>query len=379
MSESIALLVFFVHLLVAAFLLSIRSGNQVSHRVLAFFLSIIALDISNFIFFDFYGDHLNLDMLRANFSALLAPTLYFYVKSVIYNDFKFKAKDLVHVISIAIIFLIFVPRFYLADDVAKAAFYTNRDPLIEVLVVHVLVHLQIAFYLVLIFKRLNRYKSTVLNNYADLSKLNKRWLNNFMLLFLIDFIVTLIRNVVKFTQWQALQNFLTPLMMAVTLVFVCWILWQALQNPAIFQGISKSVESLEPPQPNAEPPSQKDNSIDDNEAQQILSKLKEHMSRQKPYLEPSLNINALAEQLDITAQDISTALNRHLGQHFFDYIGAYRVNEAADILSSQSNQNKPILEILYEVGFNSKSSFNTAFKKHLKMTPSQYRQAQLKK
>ncbi|NQZ08990.1 MAG: AraC family transcriptional regulator [Algicola sp.] len=378
MSESIALLVFFVHLLVALFLLSIRSGNQVSNRFLAFFLFITALDISNFIFTDFYGTHLNLDMLRANCAALLAPTLYFYVKSVIYNDLTFKAKDLVHSLSFVLICLLFVPRFHLVDDVAKRAFYDNLAPLFEVIVVNVLLHLQIGFYLTLIFKLLSRYQSTVLNNYSDADKLTKQWLNNFMLLFLIVFLIALLRNVIKFTQWQALLNVVTPLMMAVTLGFVCWILWQALHHPGIFQGISTTVESLVP-QSDSATPNQKDKGIDDSEAEPILARLKAHMSQQKPYLEPALNIDTLAQQLDLTAQDISTLLNRHLGLHFFDFINSYRVNAAADILAAKKYQDKTILDTLYEVGFNSKSSFNTAFKKQLKMTPSQFRQQHLNK
>ena len=376
MTESIALLVFFVHLLIAVFLLSIRSGNQLSNRLLAIFLSITALDLSNFIFIDFYGAHLSLDNLRANAAVLLAPTLYFYVKSVIYSDLKLKSKDFLHVIPFIIVCLIFVPRFHLADDVAKLAFYNNLAPLLEVIVVHILVHLQVAIYLVLIFKTLRGYRSTVLNNYSDVETLNKRWLNNFMLLFVIDFTIILARNITKFTEWQVLLSFITPLMMSSTLIFACWILWQALHNPSIFQGIRTDVKSLEP-QENSARLTQKDKNIDDSEAELILAKIKKHMSQQKPYLEPALNIDALAQQLDITALEISTLLNRHLGQHFFDFINSYRVNAAADILASEKDQNKTILAILYQVGFNSKSSFNTAFKKHFKITPSQFRQERL--
>ncbi|XQF92112.1 hypothetical protein ACOBV9_11435 [Pseudoalteromonas espejiana] len=246
MTESIALLVFFTHLLVAFFLLNIHSGNQLSNRILAVFLSITAFDISNFIFTSFYGTYLNLDMFRANFSALTAPTLYFYVKSIVYSDLKLKSKDLLHAIPFIIICLIFIPRFHLVDDIAKMAFYNNYEALFEVLFVHVVLYLQMFTYLALIFKMLNRYKLTVLNNYSDIEILNKQWLNNFMMVFLIDFTIILARNIIKFTDLQGLLNLLTTLMMAVTLFFVSWILWQALHNPSIFQGISSKVKSLEP-------------------------------------------------------------------------------------------------------------------------------------
>jgi len=375
MTESIALLVFFTHLLVAFFLLNIHSGNQLSNRILAVFLSVTAFDISNFIFTSFYGAHLNLDMFRANFSVLTAPILYFYVKSIVYSDLKFKAKDFLHAIPFIIVCLIFIPRFHLEGDFAKMAFYNNHEPSFEVLFVHVVLYLQMFIYLALIFNKLNRYKLTVLNNYSDIETLNKQWLNNFMMVFLIDFTIVLARNIIKFTELQGLLNLLTTLMMAVTLFFVCWILWQALHNPSIFQGINSKVKSLEPKK---RPQNQSDVVIVDvNEAQRVLSTIKCHMSLNKPYLNPSLNIDTLAEQLNIPALKISTVLNHHLGQHFFDFINSYRVKEAADILSLKSNKQKAILEILLEVGFNSKSSFNTAFKKHLAMTPSQYRKERL--
>lgn len=375
MTESIALLVFFTHLLVAFFLLNIHSGNQLSNRILAVFLSTTAFDISNFIFTSFYGTYLNLDMFRANFSALTAPTLYFYVKSIVYSDLKLKSKDLLHAIPFIIICLIFIPRFHLADDIAKMAFYNNYEALFEVLSVHVVLYLQMFTYLALIFKMLNRYKLTVLNNYSDIEILNKQWLNNFMMVFLIDFTIILARNIIKFTDLQGLLNLLTTLMMAVTLFFVCWILWQALHNPSIFQGISSKVKSLEPKKLPRNPSDVV--IVDANEAQRVLSTIKCHMTLNRPYLDPSLNIDTLATQLNIPALKISTVLNHHLGQHFFDFINSYRVKEAANILSLKSNKQKAILEILLEVGFNSKSSFNTAFKKHLAVTPSQYRKERL--
>ncbi len=58
--------------------------------------------------------------------------------------------------------------------------------------------------------------------------------------------------------------------------------------------------------------------------------------------------------------------------NFYDYISKYRIEEAKSILSDQSS-NKTVLEILYEVGFNSKSSFNTAFKKYTGVTPSKFK------
>jgi len=64
-----------------------------------------------------------------------------------------------------------------------------------------------------------------------------------------------------------------------------------------------------------------------------------------------------------------------MGQHFFDFINRYRVNAAAKLLETTEKPKPTVLEILYKVGFNSKSSFNTAFKNQFGLTPTQYRKS----
>jgi AraC-like DNA-binding protein len=64
-----------------------------------------------------------------------------------------------------------------------------------------------------------------------------------------------------------------------------------------------------------------------------------------------------------------------MDQHFFDFVNEYRIQKAMGILKDQSRSQLTVLEILYEVGFNSKSSFNTSFKKHTNLTPTAYRNA----
>ena len=77
--------------------------------------------------------------------------------------------------------------------------------------------------------------------------------------------------------------------------------------------------------------------------------------------------------MHIYSYDLSVLINHHLNQHFFDFINEYRIQKAMQILKNPSKKKLTILEILYEVGFNSKSSFNTAFKKHTNQTPTEFR------
>jgi YesN/AraC family two-component response regulator len=99
------------------------------------------------------------------------------------------------------------------------------------------------------------------------------------------------------------------------------------------------------------------------------------MTEEEPFLDPSLTIQELANQIDIPVRELSVLINHHMDQHFFDFVNEYRIQKAMGILKDQSRSQLTVLEILYEVGFNSKSSFNTYFKKHTNLTPTAYRNA----
>ena len=73
----------------------------------------------------------------------------------------------------------------------------------------------------------------------------------------------------------------------------------------------------------------------------------------------------------MTPREVSELLNQSLGLHFFDFINGHRIDFARDLLLTNPAQS--ILDILLASGFNSKSSFNTAFKKQVGMTPSAFR------
>lgn len=367
MPHDLALLQLFINSLIAIFLLSIRSGNLISNRILAFYFIIFNLDISNFVFIKFYSAHLNLEMLRCNVAALLPPTLYFYVRSVLHTDFRFRARDWAHTLPFIIVILTFMPRFYLVEDTAlKLQINNNLQPSFELLFVQISMYIQMTIYLGLIFIAIRRNKLTILNSYSDELKLNKQWLSHFMGLFMVSFALALIRNLVKFTEFQSALDVITPIMMLAGLGFSCWILWQALNKPELFKGISSQLEAVRFPTDNKK--------ISTEQASEILVKLDLHMQSQHSFLNPTLNIDALAEEVGVAAQDISLALNHHLGRHFFDFINGYRIDAACEMLAASECSEKTVLDISLESGFNSKSSFNTAFKKKMQITPSEYRQ-----
>jgi len=81
----------------------------------------------------------------------------------------------------------------------------------------------------------------------------------------------------------------------------------------------------------------------------------------------------LAKTLAVSPHHLSQTINEQLNQNFIDFINAYRIEEAKRLLTDLAKKHYSILAVSEEVGFNSKSAFNTAFKRHASMTPSEFR------
>jgi len=103
---------------------------------------------------------------------------------------------------------------------------------------------------------------------------------------------------------------------------------------------------------------------------EIAARLEQAMRAEHLYRDPLLSLSALASRVAITPNHLSQTLNEHLGQSFFDYVNRWRVEEAVARIKASD---EPILAIAYDVGFNSRSTFNAAVKKHAGQPPSAFR------
>ncbi|MFM9839481.1 MAG: helix-turn-helix domain-containing protein [Cyclobacteriaceae bacterium] len=115
----------------------------------------------------------------------------------------------------------------------------------------------------------------------------------------------------------------------------------------------------------------KSSSLSQDDQSGILIKLKALMETEKPFLKTNFSLPDLASQLKITTHQLSQVINDGLGKSFFEMTAEYRIEEAKRLLKEKMNIK--VEEIAEQVGYNSKSSFNTAFKKIVGMTPSEWR------
>lgn len=358
---SLLLLVF------SAFLLTVKTSKKLSNILLSLYLIVVAIDCTAF-FYHFFGEvNLMFDMLRMKLSHFKEPLLFLYILSVIYSNFRLKKKHLILLLPWLINIIVLFPNFFLADYNGKIQFYNNFNENPEVVVFTVLGHCISFVYFVAYIYYILRYRKLLLENHTNENDFkNYKWLKQLLIIMAIGSVITIIKGMVRDGEYttQTIEIW-RMIMLLFGMFFVFWLFFKALISPKLFRGIDVNLNTS------------KEIMIEDEKTknkEQIVY-LKKYMHTEEPYLNPSLTIRNLAEQVNIPMRDLSVLINQDLKQHFFDFINEYRIEKAKEILKDSTKNKQTVLEILYEVGFNSKSSFNTAFKKHTGTTPTQYRKS----
>jgi AraC-like DNA-binding protein len=115
----------------------------------------------------------------------------------------------------------------------------------------------------------------------------------------------------------------------------------------------------------------KSSSVSPEIREATLNKLKLIMENDKPFLKSEFSLPDLADRTGVSVHALSQIVNEGLGKNFFEMVAEYRINEAKKILKNAPHLK--VEEVAEQVGYNSKSSFNTMFKKITGITPSAYR------
>ena len=108
------------------------------------------------------------------------------------------------------------------------------------------------------------------------------------------------------------------------------------------------------------------------ELEKWKDKLLAQMENEKPYLEAELSLAELATRLKTNTSVLSKVINDGTGRNFNDFINSYRVEEVMHKLRAGEQQRQTLLGIAYDCGFNSKATFNRAFKKITGLSPKEW-------
>jgi len=382
-TDIVSLFIVFVSLLFAAYLLTMKTEKYTSNLLIALFLIFNAQDSTAVFSYLVYPKHPGWGMMMNSTVFFSLPLLYLYILSVIYSDFKLKWGHLIHCIPFILNAVLFIPRYYAVDFDEKLV-YLNADSIermFEINVTYVFLHLQIASYLVASFLVVRKYKYLLLENYSNASMFSYKWMFQLLLIIAIGSVLATIKNVFLYLHIEKIYSFTLLLTELLMLGTICWLVLKALQYPQLYRGIDSNlqlVRTLVNESNLVDTYPDQSSKKKDAENQEKIDMLEKFMIDQKLFLDASLTMYDLSKHLNMPVRELSLLINHDLDQHFFDFINGYRIRQAMEILRDPAKKEYTVLEILYDVGFNSKSSFNTAFKKLTRLTPTEYRLRHLK-
>jgi AraC-like DNA-binding protein len=362
-------LIIFQLLFLSTFLFTQQKGKRISNWLLATFFLSIALNLLD-VFLLMNRAYSSCPALAGWGSCIplvFGPLLYLYTRSVLEKRSGFRW---VHFVPFLVFFLmteiyyVFQPRAtqeLLLQNALAHRFHWSISISSSIIFLHF--SLYIAFSLDLIA----RHKKAATQHFSNPGQTSLSWLYTMLVFFMILMIGTTLNGLLAGTPLTNHYLLTFGMIILAMLIFVNRVLLKALNTPYFFafeEGEPKAAESSALP-------------LAENKENAVMAqRIRQFMQTEKPWLNPDLSLEELASGIGQKPKMLSLVINETLGQNFFDFINHYRIEEAKRLLTNPVDKKITVSEVLYAVGFNSKSSFNTLFKKYTGLTPTEFRRKQ---
>jgi len=347
----------FLAMILSLFFFINKKGFIPENKILAILLLIFNLQIfysfatSSFAWQYFMDWHKPLFLVRQT-SFLIGPLLYLYVNSFLKRKNILNYRNSIHFLPFtgAIIYLLVYYR-NLNQFVIWESIIDLKDTVM--ILAHNLAYIVLSLLCMksttINFR--NFYKSIFVSSH-------NKWLQILLVGFIIIWIVNLnsfaIVMIVRRPGWCAYTASIYAL---TAFLFINILMFLLLLKPDVYYVIAKY----------------KNNKLSETDKSEYLHKLNAYVETHKPFLNPDITLESLANEISVNPRILSQIINETFRKNFKSYILEYRIKESMQILADSKYRDLTILEILYQVGFNSKSAFNNQFKLFTNLTPIEYR------
>jgi len=361
----------FQALIFAIILFLLSKENSRSKRILGYYMSINFLYYTYLFFYysTYYSIIKDAYYIIVPIALLIQPFFYLYIKSLTNPDFKCNYKELFHLLPSFIILIMNLSLYsFLSpnEQLQLLAFEGNSSNNIQAFFLelhtlgyHILFAFQALIYLSLIIWHIYKHRKNLSTNFSNYEDVNLNWLIMILSIFIIGAIVQESLGYVDQLVFNVHGRIYYNLFM---LFIIAFIGISAIKQKEIYQitgkedRLGKYVNST----------------LNEDSKQELVQKLRTHLELNKPYLNNNLKLDDIAKHIETNRQYLSQIINENFQQNFYSLINEYRIEESKKMLYEKKHKQLSIMGIAKSVGFNSKSTFNTLFKKSTGLTPSQF-------
>jgi len=320
--------------------------------------------------------HLLKLLFPANF--LYGPLLYLFTRELTGTG-KRPFHYLIHFIPFLAVALFLIPAYYLLDGSVKLNFYYGADSggLANIFsILEYMLWIHGIGYTIFSLSEARTYQRVVRECFSGIDKINLKWLIRIILIILTIWIVSVCFSLLSIA--FPLPSMGIPAVTGIAgILLIYMIAYLMIRQPDLFRYIALMEEVTHPEKevPDKQNRKYKNIHLDDPVQKELFLRLIQLLEDKRLYLKQDLSVKELAALLGVPSAHLSMVINNQSEHNFCTLVNSFRIEEAKRLLESEEYRDKNILEVAYDSGFNSKSVFNTYFRKITETTPLRYKKS----
>ncbi len=344
-----------------------------THKVL-----FVLFVLNGFILLDHYLElqevifsHPHLLGLTYTLPMVIGPLLLLYTLLLIIPQRSISKQFAFHGIPFLILVVYLIFDFYFLSGSEKLAYYHRQTEVSTSFMIYLaefLLNFSLPVYSVYSIMLLSKHSKQIKNTFSFTEKIDLKWLRIILYLFVSISVIMLFTNLIS--DVFPIISFLTgdSYIFAALTIAIFFIGYYGIKQKAIYPTTSKHKEETTHTKNSYQKSGLKSSSYE-----HYLQKLNRLLETEKIYLNARLTLKELADEMQMTENNLSQLINEGLNKTFYQLINEHRVEHFKRSISKSEFQHLSILGVALESGFNSKSSFNSIFKQHTGLTPSQFK------
>lgn len=369
-------------LLIAAFnalfylLLLVQKRPRALHdRILIYWLIYLGLYTGSYAFYYHYIFS-EFPLMSAGFISLLmlhGPFLYLYISSLVFHKTKLSSRNLIHFAPF-LLFNLYLLYAYLVPEASAGISLEHiagkaHPPVFFVLFL-IMTVLSGPVYFIVSLRLFKRLDSSISENFSYSENIDLKWMRTLVLIFGIIWTVFIFSASAYHVLDLFSMAFCTDGLFISLSGFIISVGYFGLKQKEIFIHFPEEIEDIKIEKQKKYAGS----GLKAQDSKEYADILLKHIRNKKSFLNPTISLAELADELKIQPHYLSQIINEIFEQNFFDFINQYRVEEVKLKMTDPNFNKFSLLGIAFECGFNSKSAFNRIFKKFTGLTPSQFKE-----